>query len=110
MLAAMLEAARLDPASAFFRVQVVNSYLLLNRPEEARAVVNQAQTENLDSPSLRIRMYQLAFLQHDAAEMAQQVAWSTGKRGVESTLLGMEANTSATLAGRETRAISLAGP
>ena len=95
MLAAMLEAARLDPASAFFRVQVVNSYLLLNRPEEAREAVKQAQAENLDVPSFRIRMYLLAFLQHDAAGMAQQVAWSTGKRGVESTLLGMEANTSA---------------
>ncbi len=95
VLAAKLEAARLEPASASIRAVVVFSYLLLNRPEEARAVVKQAQPKELESPALRTRMYLLAFLQNDAAGMAQQVAWSTGKRGVESVLLAFEADTSA---------------
>jgi hypothetical protein len=34
-------------------------------------------------------------LQNDAAGMSQQVAWATGKLGVEDTLLGLEADTSA---------------
>ena len=89
MLAAMLEAARLSPNSAAIRTNLVSSYLLLNRPEEARAAVKQAQPENLDSPGLRSRMYQLAFLQKDAAGMAQQVAWSTGKRGAEQCAAGL---------------------
>jgi tetratricopeptide (TPR) repeat protein/predicted Ser/Thr protein kinase len=95
MLAAMLEAARLSPNTAAIRTNLVSSYLRLNRPEEARAAVKQAQPENLDFPGLRSQMYLLAFLQKDAAGMAQQVAWSTGKRGAERGLLAFEADTSA---------------
>ena len=93
-LAAKLEAARLEP-TVLIRAYLVLSYLLLNRTEEARAVVKQAQAKDLESPGLRTRMYLLAFLQNDAEGMAQQVAWSTGKRGVESVLLAYEADTSA---------------
>jgi DNA-binding winged helix-turn-helix (wHTH) protein/tetratricopeptide (TPR) repeat protein len=95
MLAATLEAARLVPTHPYRPVLVVFSYLLLNRPEEARAVVKQAQAEKLDSPPLRSMMYLLAFLQNDAAGMAQQVAWSTGKHGVDSLMLAYESDTSA---------------
>jgi Flp pilus assembly protein TadD/predicted Ser/Thr protein kinase len=94
MLPAILEAARLSPTIAANRTNLVSAYVLLNRPEEARAAVKQAQPENLDSPGLRLRMYQLAFLQKDAAGMAQQVAWSTGKQG-GSVLLATAANTAA---------------
>jgi serine/threonine protein kinase/Flp pilus assembly protein TadD len=94
-LAAKLEAARLEPTAATIRAYLVLSYLLLNRTEEARAVVKQAQPKDLESPTLRTRMYLLAFLQNDTEGMAQQVAWSTGKRGVENALLAYEADTSA---------------
>ena len=40
-------------------------------------------------------MYQIAFLQNDAAGMAQQVARSAGQPGVEDTLLANEADTAA---------------
>ena len=66
---------------------LVNSYLYLNRLEEARATAEEAQAKNLDSPILRFILYQLAFLQNDAAGMAQQVAWAAGKPGVEDVLL-----------------------
>jgi hypothetical protein len=39
--------------------------------------------------------YQLAFLQNDAAAMAQQVDWAVGKPGVEDVLLSAEAETAA---------------
>ena len=94
-LASKLEAARLEPTSASIRAYLVLSYLLLNRTEEARAVVKQAQAKDLESSALRTRMYLLAFLQNDAEGMAQQVAWSRGKRGVENVLLAYEADTSA---------------
>ena len=94
-LAAKLEAARLEPTAATIRAYLVLSYLLLNRTEEARALVKQAQAKDLESPTLRTRMYLLAFLQNDTEGMAQQVAWSTGKRGVENVLLAYEADTSA---------------
>jgi hypothetical protein len=40
-------------------------------------------------------MYQIGFLQNDAAGMTQQVAWSAGKQGVEDVLLANEADTAA---------------
>ena len=58
-------------------------------------MVKQAQAKDLESPTLRTRMYLLAFLQNDTEGMAQQVAWSRGKRGVENVLLAYEADTSA---------------
>ena len=64
------------------------AYLNLNRLEEARATVEEAQAKKLDSPDLHFILYQLAFLQNDAAGMAQQVAWAAGKPGVEDVLLG----------------------
>ena len=44
---------------------------------------------------LRFNLYAVAFLQNDAAGMAQQVAWSAGKPGVEDVPLAFEADTAA---------------
>ena len=74
---------------------LVDSYLSLNRFEEARATAEEAQSKSLDSPYLRFDLYRLAFLQNDTAGMAQQVAWAAGKRGSEDVLLGNEADTAA---------------
>jgi len=92
-LTEMREALRLNPASGLRYSNLANSYLRLNRPEEARAVAEEAHAKNLDSETLRETLYQLAFLQNDAAGMAQQFAWSTGKPGVEDVFLSNEANT-----------------
>jgi hypothetical protein len=43
----------------------------------------QALERKLNNPFLHIALYQIAFLQSDAAVMTQQVAWSVGKPGVE---------------------------
>ena len=74
---------------------LADSYLSLNRLEEARAAAEEAQAKNLDSPYLRFDLYRLAFLQSDAAGMALQVAWAAGKRGADDVLLGNEADTAA---------------
>lgn len=65
----------------------------MNRLEEAKATIEEAQAKNLDSPFLRQDIYVLAFLQKDPAEMAQQVAWSAGKPGFEDVLLAADADT-----------------
>jgi serine/threonine protein kinase/tetratricopeptide (TPR) repeat protein len=93
-LAEAHEAVRLDPNGLTY-ANVVISYLSLNRLEEARATAQEAQEKKLDSPYLRVVLYQLAFLQNDVAGMAQQVAWASGKPGVEDTLLSSEADTAA---------------
>jgi eukaryotic-like serine/threonine-protein kinase len=89
------EAFRLDPVSELSYDGLANSYLYLNRLEEARATAQEAQAKHLDSPVLRFLQYQLAFLQNDAPEMARQVAWAAGKPGVEDGLLAYEADTAA---------------
>jgi tetratricopeptide (TPR) repeat protein/predicted Ser/Thr protein kinase len=89
------EAHRLYPSSGLIYANVVGSYLQLNRHDEARATAAEAQAKKLDSHYLRFSLYQLAFLQNDAAGMMQQVAWAAGKPGVEDVLLGGEADTAA---------------
>jgi eukaryotic-like serine/threonine-protein kinase len=89
------EELRLDPRSSLSYSNVVFSCLNLNRLNEARATAEEAQAKNLDSPYLRLSLYQLAFLQDDVAGMAQQAAWAAGKPGAEDVLLASEANTAA---------------
>jgi len=89
------EALRLAINHSIPYSNVVNAYIQLNRLEEARAAVEEAKAKKLDSPGLSFNLYLLAFLQNDAAGMAQQVAQSAGKPGVEDVLLGYEADTAA---------------
>jgi len=107
-LAESREALRLDPGSGASYANLVARYLYLNRLQEARATADEAQAKNLDSPPLRFKLYLLAFLKNDAAGMAQQVAWSGGKPGVEDALLGGEADTAA-YSGRLTKAREVSG-
>jgi serine/threonine protein kinase/predicted Zn-dependent protease len=94
-LAENRETLRLDPTNAWSYAYLVYPYLNLNRLEEARTTADEAQAKHLDSPLLRIGLYQLAFLHNDAAGMAQQVSWAAGKSGVEDVLLAREADTAA---------------
>jgi eukaryotic-like serine/threonine-protein kinase len=94
-LAEVREALLLDPASSSKYAYLVKSHLYLHRLEEARATADEAQAKKFDSAFLRFYLYQLAFLQSDAGGMAQQVAWSAGKPGVEDVILAHEADTAA---------------
>jgi DNA-binding winged helix-turn-helix (wHTH) protein/tetratricopeptide (TPR) repeat protein len=94
-LAESLETLRLMPNTGIVYEDLVSHYLFLNRLREARSTAEEAQRKGLDSPGLRFDLYELAFLQNDAAGMAEQVAWSVGKPGVEDVLLVNEADTAA---------------
>jgi eukaryotic-like serine/threonine-protein kinase len=80
-LVEQLEALRIDPRNPDRYSSVMAPYLCLNRFEEARATAKQALAKNLDSMTLRIFMYDIAFLNNDSAGMAEQLAWweSAGK-------------------------------
>ena len=88
-------AVRLDSSSGINYENLALSYFFLNRPGEARATVEEAQKKKLDSYYLHWIVYLLAFLKNDAATMAQEVTWATGKPGVEDILLAAEADTAA---------------
>ena len=85
------ESLRLEPESGLNYCTLAYRYLMLNRLIEARATIEEAQGKKLDSPSLHITMYLLAFWQSDAEAMAKQVAWGARRPGVEDKLLGLDA-------------------
>jgi len=88
-------ALRLQPGSGLNYANVANSYLQLGRVREARTTAAEASARGLDSPFLHMILYQLAFTQSDSSGMAQQVAWSEGKPGLEDVLLANESDTAA---------------
>jgi tetratricopeptide (TPR) repeat protein len=73
---------------------LVEGYINMNRLEEAQATAREAQAKKLYSPNLYYSLYLLAFLQNDAAGMAQQVDWAAGKPE-EAGMLAFQASTAA---------------
>jgi eukaryotic-like serine/threonine-protein kinase len=95
-LAEFQEALRLTPGGdGLDYSDLVVAEIDLNRLADAWAAAKEAQAKNLDSPDLRLYVYELDFLQNDAAKMAEQVAEAAGKRGEESLLLHFAAGTAA---------------
>jgi eukaryotic-like serine/threonine-protein kinase len=94
-LARAQEALLRRPESGLRYANLVQNYLRLNRFANAQSTAREALAKNLDTPFLRLYLYQLAFLQDDVSGMAQQVNWAAGKPGVEDILLAVEADTAA---------------
>jgi tetratricopeptide (TPR) repeat protein len=94
-VAAAREALRIDPGDAFARSNLSISLMNLNRFDEAKQVNREFFDRKLDGAFVRFRIYQLAFIQGDDAEMARQVAWSRGNPYNESAFEAFEMWTSA---------------
>jgi DNA-binding winged helix-turn-helix (wHTH) protein/tetratricopeptide (TPR) repeat protein len=89
------EAVRASPDAPIpYSVLEIN-YIILDRLEEAKATHAQALERHLDHPYFHTDLYDIAFLEKDAAGMKQQVEWAAGKPGVEDEVLGFEAETAA---------------
>jgi eukaryotic-like serine/threonine-protein kinase len=89
-----LESLRLSPYNRFFYRNVVFTYLLLSRVEDAAASAKEAHTKGLDS-NLAPILYGIAFYRDDTAEMVRQVASAADKPGEEDLLLALQADTAA---------------
>jgi hypothetical protein len=89
------EAVRLNPDFPCSHANLMYAYIPLNRLDETKATYEQALKRKLNHSFLHIALYEIDFLQNDAAGMEQQVAWSAGKLGVEDELLDLEADTAA---------------
>ena len=89
------EAVRLSPNFSPTYALLGFDYIAVNRLDEAKANYQQALEHKLQNPGFHLALYQIAFLQNDAAGMAQQVAQSKGKPGLEHTLMANEADTAA---------------
>jgi eukaryotic-like serine/threonine-protein kinase len=89
-----LEESRRPIHSSLPYRDLVLSYLLLDRINEADAVTEEAHTKGRDS-DLETVLYGIAFYRDDTAGMARQVARATGAPGEDNLLLAMEADTAA---------------
>jgi eukaryotic-like serine/threonine-protein kinase len=85
----------IDPGDAFARSNLSIGLINLNRFDEAKIVNREFLERKMDGPFIRFRLYQLAFIEGDAQEMARQVAWSRGSPFNESAFEAFEMWTSA---------------
>jgi len=99
------EALRLLPNSVTTYANLANTDLILNRVQEAREVLSQAQARGLSSPAMQVFLYRLAFLRGDLAEMDRIEAAAAGQPA-EDLLLAHQADTEA-YHGRLTKAREL---
>ena len=91
-LAEQRKALQLAPGSGNNYENLVFGLFTLNRLEEARATAEEARSKKMDTPNLHILAYWLDYFKNDAAGMAEQVAWTTGKPGVEDAMLSAQAD------------------
>jgi serine/threonine protein kinase len=89
------ESLRLEPNDVVSYGNLAESYLALNRPDDAEKMIEQAEERKLDGDVLHWATYLLAFLRGNAAEMERQVAWASGKPGSEDLLLSFQSDTEA---------------
>lgn len=94
-LATFSEALRLDPDVPTRQLQVVDTYVSLNRFREALAATEQLQARRPDASELHMSLYRIAFCENDAAGVTREVAWSVGKPEYELLFLNLEAGRSA---------------
>jgi serine/threonine protein kinase/tetratricopeptide (TPR) repeat protein len=91
----MKAALRLEPDATIPYVNLANLTLALQRLDETRRIINEAQARKEDSYILHNALYALAFLGSDSAAMAEQQQWYAGHPDVENAGLSLASDTEA---------------
>jgi eukaryotic-like serine/threonine-protein kinase len=95
-LATTKVALQIDPASGIDYSNLVTEYINLNRLQEAKETVREAQSRRLDSPGLHLQLYAVAFLEHDLEGMERETtAALLGRPGYEDVVLHFQSDTAA---------------
>jgi eukaryotic-like serine/threonine-protein kinase len=89
------KAARLLSDDGVLYSNFIADYAALNRPEEAKTTYQKALARKLDNAEVRGNEYGVAFLESDPSEMERQLAWASGRPGVEDAFLSSESDTQA---------------
>ncbi len=89
------QSLRLAPNSAGAYANLGNSLISLQRFDEARQIIHEAQARKLDGFALHTSLYALAFLGSDPAAMAEQQQWFAGKSDYENFGLALASDTAA---------------
>jgi len=90
-----IERFRLDPDNPASFGNLSSSYRNLNRYDESKAILQQANSHKLETDQLLVNRYLVGFVQGDTAAMEQAVAGAAGKPGTEDLLLSSQADTEA---------------
>jgi eukaryotic-like serine/threonine-protein kinase len=91
----MRQGLRLAPDRAASYTWIANFTLALQRFDETRQIMHDAQAKGLDSDIFHNALYGLAFLTSDSAAMAEQQQWYAGKPDYESEGLALASDTEA---------------
>jgi DNA-binding winged helix-turn-helix (wHTH) protein/tetratricopeptide (TPR) repeat protein len=78
-IAAAQQALRLDPSRGINYTILAQAYLHDNRFADAKSAALQDVKIGKDSYNLHALLFELAFIDHDQAAMAHEVAWSQGR-------------------------------
>ena len=89
------QSLRLAPDNPSPYVDLGNSLLSLQRFDEARQIIHEAQARKMDRLTMRNALYGLAFLRADSAAMAEQQQWFAGNLDYENDGLALESDTEA---------------
>jgi tetratricopeptide (TPR) repeat protein len=89
----MRQALRLSPEKG--RENLANYALALQRFDETRQIIHEAQALKLDDAIFHNDLYALAFLGSDSAAMAEQQQWYAGKPDYENWGLALASDTEA---------------
>ncbi len=89
------EGLRLAPDYLVFYGNLANYTLALQRFDETRQIIHEAQARKLDPFILHDALYALAFLGADSAAMAEQQQWFAGKPDYENFGLALASDTEA---------------
>ena len=100
------QAVRLAPDQAGNYANLTNYALALQRFDEARQIIHEAQARKMDDFVLHNALYALAFIGADSAGMAEQQQWFAGKPEYENFGLALASDTE-TYAGRMGKAREL---
>ncbi len=73
------ESIRLNPNSASGYSLLAAAFVGLNRFDEAKEIIGQAQAQKLETTAMHRTLYRIAFVQGDATTMKQQIEWTNGK-------------------------------
>jgi len=77
------EAVQLNPKDARPHANLAVAFMELNRFEEAKNVLRKALAQKLETPSMHVRLYHIAFVQGDTAAMKEQLDWAAANNKLE---------------------------
>jgi eukaryotic-like serine/threonine-protein kinase len=100
------QALRLGPETALFYENLTNYTMALQRFDETRQLIREAQARKLDPVEFHMNLYQVAFLGADSTGMAEEQQWFAGKPDYENVGLSL-ASDSAAYAGHLAKAREL---